>query len=143
MFLFKYINFNNGFNIFLLVLIFSGCCKLTKEDLKKKQPCKDFKGYHKLIYEPIIISEECNCIVMGKVKYLKNCETQVLIDFGDGTCDNIVTKIICEDGDCYNEHKEPIETYNFIIECNNNEIENGPLTSEEISELNSGSNFNP
>ena len=29
--------------------------------------------------------------------------TVALIHYGDGSCDNIATKIICENGECYNE----------------------------------------
>jgi hypothetical protein len=143
MFFIKQIYLFKGLTIFLLVFLVSSCCKFTKDDSNKAHYCKDFEGYHKFIYEPIVLSEECNCIVMGKVKYFKNCETQVLIDYGDGTCDNIATKIICNQGNCFDENKEPIEIHNFTIDCNGNEIVNGPLTNEEISILNNNPNFEP
>ena len=46
----------NSLILILLVAFFSGCCKL------KKDPCMKFKGYHKFIYEPIEISEDCNSV---------------------------------------------------------------------------------
>ena len=116
----------NSLILILLVAFFSGCCKL------KKDPCMKFKGYHKFIYEPIEISEDCNCIVAGKVKYLKDCKTIALIDYGDGQCDNIATKIICKNGDCFGKDGQPLESYQFTIKCNGNTINEGVVEANEI-----------
>ena len=119
-------------NIFLFITIaflFAGCCKLKKLD------CHKYDGIHKFIYEPIVISEDCNCIVAGKVKYLENCETVALIHYGDGSCDNIATKIICENGECYNEDGAPIAAIDFIVDCNGNTITEGPVNSNELNQL--------
>ncbi|MCH2021975.1 MAG: hypothetical protein MK207_05790 [Saprospiraceae bacterium] len=86
----------------------------------------------KYIYEPLVFDEVCNCIVAGKVKYLKDCETAVLVDYGNGTCDNIATKTICINGKCelsagaYNEEIQ--------FECQESFIE-GPITEEEATRI--------
>ena len=119
----------------LICLIFSGCCKLKKENYSYKYDCDKLTGYHKFIYEPIILSEDCNCVVSGKVKYVKDCSTVALIDYGDGACDNIATKIICVDGKCFDENKNPIDTYDFTINCNGNTIDEGLVDTHEIEQL--------
>jgi hypothetical protein len=130
----------------LISTLIIGCnkCYFDEEDLKPKEKniykkeydCNKLEGYHKFIYEPIIISSECNCIVSGKVKYLEDCETKALIDYGNGDCDNIATKIICKNGDCFDKFKNPFETYDFIIDCNGNTINDGPVDVEEVISLN-------
>ena len=52
------------------------------------------------IYEPLITSPDCDCIVAGKVKYVGECGTLYLLDYGDGTCDDIAIKTICINGKC-------------------------------------------
>ena len=41
--------------VLLICLIFSGCCKLKKENYSYKYDCDKLAGYHKFIYEPIIL----------------------------------------------------------------------------------------
>lgn len=103
---------------------------------KENYNCEKLEGYHKFIYEPIIISSDCNCIVAGKVKYLEDCETKALIDYGNGECDSIATKIICKNGDCFDKYKNPFESYDFVISCNGNDINEGPVSIEEVISLN-------
>ena len=124
-------------NLLLLLIAFLvvGCSKLTKDDLSKNYDCKKLAGIHKFIYEPIVISEDCNCIVSGKVKYLKNCKTVALIDYGDGNCDNVATKIICIEGNCFDENKNPFSSFEFTIDCNGNNIEDGQVDTDEIENL--------
>jgi hypothetical protein len=121
--------------VIFIIALFSSCCKW------EKGACTEYKGYHKFIYEPIVISEDCNCIVAGKVKYLKDCKTVALIHYGDGECDNIATKIICENGDCYGKDNEPLESYEFTIKCNGNTINEGIVEADELEllfDLNAG-----
>ena len=113
----------------LVILLFVGCCKLTKIE------CNKYDGFHKYIYEPIVVSEDCNCIVSGKVKYLKDCQAVALIHYGDGRCDNIATKIICEDGDCFDKNDSPLASVDFTIDCNGNSITEGPISSYELNQL--------
>ena len=121
--------------IVLLVSLMTGCNKMNKGTFKKEKDCSKLEGFHKFIYEPIVISEDCNCIVSGKVKYLKDCETQVLIHYGQGECDDVATKIICKNGDCYDENKVPFETYDYTLDCNGNSIVEGPISPEELERL--------
>ena len=79
---------------FIVLTIPFSCGKQDKE-LGYKYDCDKLNGVQKFIYEPIIISEDCNCIVAGKVKYLKDCKTVALIYYGNGECNNLATKIIC------------------------------------------------
>jgi len=124
-------------SIFSLVIfsLFSCCGKLDKK-LDQKYNCDKLSGVHKFVYEPIVISDDCNCIVSGKVKYLKDCKTIALIDYGNGYCDNIATKILCKDGSCFDENKIPLETYDYTIDCNGKNLEDGLVSEIEINQLN-------
>jgi len=115
-----------------LLIVFS-CCKLKKIDCIEE--CEELDGYHKFIVKEIVINEECNCIVSGYVKYIKDCQTVALVDYGEGECDNIATKIICKNGDCFDKNKNPYETYEYNIDCNGNNINDGPIDINEIEEL--------
>ena len=107
---------------FILLLVSASC---NKE--------KDCKLKSKYIYEPIVFDETCNCIVSGKVKYLKDCKTVALVDYGNGTCDNIATKTTCKNGKC--EINAGAFTEEFEFDCAENVIE-GPISEEEASKLN-------
>ena len=126
-------------SIFSLVIftILCSCSKLDKK-LDDKDDCNKLSGVHKFIYEPIVISDDCNCIVSGKVKYLKNCKTIALVDYGNGDCDNIATKILCKDGKCFDENKIPFDNYDYSINCNGENIEDGLVSEIEIAQLNDG-----
>ena len=121
-------------------VIFSLLCSCSKLDKKldDKYDCNKLSGIHKFIYEPIVISDNCNCIVSGKVKYLKDCKTIALIDYGNGDCDNVATKILCKDGTCFDENKIPLDTYDYTIDCNGENIEDGLVSEIEIDQLNDG-----
>ena len=126
-------------SIFSLVIftILCSCSKLDKK-LDDKDDCNKLSGVHKFIYEPIVISDDCNCIVSGKVKYLKNCKTIALVDYGNGDCDNIATKILCKDGKCFDENKIPFDNYDYTIDCNGTNIKDGLVSEIEIAQLNDG-----
>ena len=126
-------------SIFSLVIFSLLCCcgKLDKK-LDHKYNCDKISGVHKFVYEPIVISDDCNCIVSGKVKYLKDCKTIALIDYGNGDCDNIATKILCNEGTCFDENKIPLNTYDYTIDCNGENIEDGLVNEIEIAQLNDG-----
>lgn len=93
---------------------------------------KDCEYKSKYIYEPIVFDEDCNCIVSGKVKYLKNCKTAILLDYGNGECDNIATKTICKNGKC--ETSAGAYTEEFEFDCSETVVE-GPITEEEAVEM--------
>jgi len=116
----KYFNLSFVF-AFLLALNFSSCSK--KEDCGLKS---------KYIYEPIVFDEGCNCIVSGKVKYIKDCQTAALVDYGNGDCDNIATKTICKNGKC--EAEAGAYTVDFEIDCQTTIVE-GPISEEEAIEI--------
>ena len=126
-------------SIFSLVIFSLLCCcgKLDKK-LDHKYDCDKLSGVHKFVYEPIVISDNCNCIVSGKVKYLKDCKTIALIDYGNGDCDNIATKILCKEGTCFDENKNPLDTYDYTFDCNGENIEDGLVSEIEIDQLNDG-----
>ena len=126
-------------SIFSLVIFSLLCCcgKLDKK-LDHKYDCDKLSGVHKFVYEPIVISDDCNCIVSGKVKYLKDCKTIALIDYGNGDCDNIATKILCKEGTCFDENKNPLDTYDYTIDCSGENIEDGLVSEIEIDQLNDG-----
>lgn len=126
-------------SIFSLVIFSLLCCcdKLDKK-LDHKYDCDKLSGVHKFVYEPIVISDDCNCIVSGKVKYLKDCKTIALIDYGNGDCDNIATKILCKEGTCFDKNKIPLDTYDYTIDCNGENIEDGLVSEIEIDQLNDG-----
>jgi len=107
----------------LLSLAFSSCTKSEKKfcDLPSKY-----------IYEPIVYDEDCQCIVAGKVKYIKNCNTAALLDYGNGTCDNVATKTICVNGKC--EEIAGAYTVDFEFNCEAPIVE-GQISDEEADIL--------
>jgi len=107
---------------FLAAVIFTSCSK-DKGDCEYKS---------KYIYEPIVFDEGCNCIVAGKVKYLKACQTVLLVDYGNGACDNKATKTICKDGNC--EISAGAYLVEFEFDCLQ-PIEEGPISEEEALKM--------
>ena len=109
-------------SLLVLLLGFSSCSKLIISKDNGEYECEKLQGFHKFVYEPIIIDEECQCIVAGKVKYLNDCETQALIYYGNGDCNNIATKIICKEGNCFDKklmiYLTPCLGHNPNIELN-------------------------
>ena len=61
------------FHFSLLIIITLASCQ--------KDKCPYLEKY---VYETIVFDEACDCIVSGKVKYLKDCQTVALVDYGDG-----------------------------------------------------------
>ncbi|MEM9919559.1 MAG: hypothetical protein AAF990_15785 [Bacteroidota bacterium] len=104
----------------LLVLAFASCDK------------KDCEYKSKYIYEPIVFDESCNCIVSGKVKYLHDCQTVALLDYGRGACDNVATKTVCKNGKC--ETSAGAYTEVFEIDCQKAVVE-GPISEEEALKM--------
>ena len=93
-------------------------------------------GVHKFVYEPIVISDDCNCIISGKVKYLKDCKTIALIDYGNGYCDNIATKKSSVKMDrVLMKMKIPINSYDYTIDCNGKNLEDGLVSEIEIESI--------
>lgn len=93
---------------------------------------KDCDLKSKYVYEPIVFDDNCNCIVYGKVKYLKDCQTVALVDYGNGTCDDIATKTICKDGKC--ELSAGAYTEEFQIDCHAT-ITDGPIDDAEAAKI--------
>ncbi len=58
------------------------------------------EGLDVYVFEPLVVSSECECIVSGAVKYVKNNKTVALVYYGNGDCDNQAKKILCVNGDC-------------------------------------------
>jgi hypothetical protein len=54
------------------------------------------KGFKKTITEPLHVSRDCRWIRQGIVSIAIRGESEAILDYGDGTCDNIAT--ITRDG---------------------------------------------
>ena len=121
--------------ICILSIISLSCSKVITSEIPKDLDCEKWNGYHKFIYDPIIVDDECNCIVAGKVKYLHNCETKALVHYGSGECDNMALKIFCKDGNCFDKNGNPHEVHEFTFECNGNSIQNGEVNTNELDDL--------
>ena len=51
-------------------------------------------GYEKVVTKKLTRSKDCINITQGTIEYRQDGETVVVIDYGDGTCDNIANKTI-------------------------------------------------
>lgn len=80
-----------------------------------------------------MFDESCNCYVEGKVKYLVDCKTAVLVDYGNGSCDNIATKTICIKGKC--ETSSGAYQEDFALKCTSANFSEGPISDEEANEI--------
>ena len=111
------------------LVVFSACKKkeFWKKDCEPKDigicngdQTKEYNNtdYIEYIVKPIVVSPDCNCIVQGFLKYVKNNKTVALIDYGNGECDDWAVKINCVDGDCYDKLATKCK---FQIECNTQE----------------------
>ena len=117
----------------LAVLTIFGLTACEKKDWDKFQ-CQYSEDkastYEEIIYEPLVISDDCDCIVAGKVKYVSDCGTVALLDYGDGTCDNVAMKTTCKHGDC---EGCGAETFEVTIECTKSDPA-PPLEEENSTE---------
>ena len=86
----------------------------TCEDSDFENPDKLTEGITKYIVEPLVVSQECGCIVSGMVKYVKNDKTMALVKYGDGKCDNYAIKILCFDGNC---DSKKAKVCKFTMKC--------------------------
>jgi len=109
-----------------IVFIFTSCCKLEV----KPSSDKENLGTKKYIYEPIVYSDDCNCIVKGKVKYIENGKTVALVDYGTGACDNFAQKTLCVDGKC-----EGGTVTSFQFDCAIEKVKEGDVNDDEKSSL--------
>lgn len=87
---------------FGLVLLFTACKKNNDLDLSKEMyenydadiEFKDGGDIEKIITKPLFSPDDCKYVVEGTIEFRKNGEAVAIIDFGDGSCDNIATKTI-------------------------------------------------
>ena len=111
----------------IIAIFFSSCDKLDFDKGCKKGD----KGLlNKYVYEPIVYSDDCDCIVSGKVKYLEEGKTVALVDYGNGSCDNWASKTSCTNGNC----KGGAVT-NYQFDCATEHIEEGSVTEKEKTTL--------
>jgi len=54
----------------------------------------DFNGFEKVITKPLVKIENCKFIVEGTIEFRKADELIATIDFGEGECDDLATKIV-------------------------------------------------
>lgn len=96
-----------GFLMVITIFIASGILSCQKSDeinkdsfdkeLKSLEADFTFTGsgeFEKMITSPLIKTNDCKYIVAGTIEFYKHEELVAVIDFGDGTCDNIATKTI-------------------------------------------------
>lgn len=97
---------------FSLLVVLSACKKEDNnkddyEDFKIEEADLEFVGsgdFEKVITNPLVKLEDCKYIVAGTIEFHKGDAILAVIDFGDGTCDNLATKTV--DG----------ETTEFVLE---------------------------
>lgn len=87
-----------------MLMIFSACNKKSSSDkdslyyeIDFQQEDLKFDGegdYVKVIINPLIKKDDCKFIVAGTIEYRKGDQVIAVVDFGDGTCDNIATKTV-------------------------------------------------
>ncbi len=105
------------------LLLMSSCEKLDFGKGSKDGTCK------KYIYEDLVYSEQCGCIVSGKVKYVKG-KTLALVDYGDGSCDDKAIKTVCYEGDCY--HQKATQ-HVITIDCSKRSVEEGEVRESQAT----------
>jgi len=97
----KYIAFLTVFALSLTIM-FTACNKsenLTKQDdLYKSMEADLFLDgdgdFEKVITNPLVKLDDCKYIVAGTIEFIKDGQVVAIIDFGDGTCDDIATKTV-------------------------------------------------
>lgn len=52
----------------------------------------DKEDYDKVIIEPLVYSEDCGYVVAGIIDFMKDGQWVARFDYGDGTCDDLITK---------------------------------------------------
>jgi hypothetical protein len=65
-----------------------------RKRFKKGDECR-FE-YEKVVVSPLVKTEDCDYIVEGIIEFYKDGEWVATIDFGDGICDDMVTKTTAE-----------------------------------------------
>lgn len=101
----------------IMIIGLSSCEKMWDKKGKHCDCDKDKGAYKEYVYEPLVINSDCDCIVAGKVKYVGECGTVALLDYGNGTCDNTATKTICVDGKC---DGAKVKTVEVTLDCRDN-----------------------
>jgi hypothetical protein len=88
-----------------LAILFTAC---NKEDASSKDDdmlksaiyenedlyLKESGDFEKVITKPLIKLDDCKYIVEGTIEFRKDGVVIAIIDFGDGTCDDIATKTV-------------------------------------------------
>lgn len=95
----------------------------------KKKDC-EYKDQY--VYEPLVYSESCNCIVKGKVKFLEDCKTVALLDYGNGECDSLATKTICKNGKC--EKSAGAYTVQVKLDCTQESSQETSKQNPEVTD---------
>jgi hypothetical protein len=100
---------NKSFRLFTLLLIsllviLSSCNKQKDSekyeldeyvyDLKEDFVLGGEGKFEKVITKPLVKPDNCRFIVSGTIEYMLDGEVVAIIDYGDGTCDIIVTKTV-------------------------------------------------
>lgn len=92
--------------VICVVIVFSSCNKENKssdkDDLFKSEAAYEEADivlsvngkFEKVITKPLVKLDDCDFIVEGTIEFHKGDLLIAIVDFGDGTCDNIATKTI-------------------------------------------------
>lgn len=62
------------------------------ETVKLGEEKEEKYEYDKVVVEPLIYSERCGYVVAGILKFYKEKQWVATFDYGDGTCDDLITK---------------------------------------------------
>lgn len=85
-----------------LMVLFTACnknndLKSLDEEFKNQEADLEFSEYgdfQKVITKPLVKRDDCKYVVEGTIQFLKGDKIVAIIDFGDGSCDNLATKTI-------------------------------------------------
>ena len=86
------------------------------DDTRFEDPYIQSDNLEVFILSPLVVSDECNCIVEGKVKYVENGKTAAMVYYYSGECGGEAKKVFCIDGNC-DSKKSPV-CYFYPANCN-------------------------
>ncbi|MFT4524306.1 MAG: flagellar hook assembly protein FlgD [Bacteroidia bacterium] len=65
----------------------------SSETVSLKEDDKgDKEDYDKVVIEPLVYSEECGYVISGIIDFMHEGTWVARFDYGDGTCDDLITK---------------------------------------------------
>ncbi len=85
---------------FILMIVSVSCTKETTlydkdtdmSGLKEEITLKDGGRFEKVVTKRLIKPDDCRFVVSGTIEYRLDGAVVAIVDYGDGTCDNVATK---------------------------------------------------